>query len=324
MVDQDHQLQKKEEYAMSKDNVLALRNPGIAGEVSDVLTQVLREGAQQMLARAIEAEVAEFLERYRLDRDQAGRARMVRNGYLPARMIQTGVGGVGIKALRVRDRAGKIRFTSAILPPYLRRTKTIEELLPWLYLKGISTGDFSEALASLLGRDAPGLAAATISRLKAVWQDEHAQWERRDLSNKRYVYWWVDGIHFGVRLEEANQCILVIIGATAEGKKELVVLADGFRESEQSWKEVLLDLRSRGLAIDPRLAVGDGALGFWKALPQVFGETRVQRCWVHKSANVLNKLPKHLQPRAKSDLQQIWMAHTRENARLAFDLFVQT
>src|SRR6185312_6022150 len=198
MVDQDHQLQKKEEYAMSKDNVLALRNPGIAGEVSDVLTQVLREGAQQMLARAIEAEVAEFLERYRLDRDQAGRARMVRNGYLPARMIQTGVGGVGIKALRVRDRAGKIRFTPAILPPYLRRTKTIEELLPWLYLKGISTGDFSEALASLLGRDAPGLAAATISRLKAVWQDEHAQWERRDLSNKRYVYWWVDGIHFSV------------------------------------------------------------------------------------------------------------------------------
>ncbi|MEP6879962.1 MAG: IS256 family transposase, partial [Nitrosospira sp.] len=217
-----------------------------------------------------------------------------------------------------------IRFTSAILPPYLRRTKTMEELLPWLYLKGISTGDFSEALASLLGRDAPGLAAATISRLKAVWQDEHAKWERRDLSNKQYVYWWVDGIHFGVRLEAANQCILVIIGATAEGKKELVVLADGFRESEQSWKEVLLDLKHRGLTLDPRLAVGDGALGFWKALPQVFGETRAQRCWVHKSANVLNKLPKHLQPRAKSDLHQIWMADTRENARLAFDRFVQT
>ena len=309
---------------MSKDNVLALRNPGIASEVSDVLTQVLRDGAQQMLTRAIEAEVAEFLEHYRFDRDQAGRARMVRNGYMPERTIQTGLGEVGIKAPRVRDRASKIRFTSAILPPYLRRTKTIEELLPWLYLKGISTGDFSEALASLLGRDAPGLAAATISRLKAVWQDEHAQWERRDLTNKQYVYWWVDGIHFGVRLEAANQCILVIIGATAEGKKELVVLADGFRESEQSWKEVLLDLKCRGLTIDPRLAVGDGALGFWKALPQVFGETRVQRCWVHKTANVLNKLPKHLQPKAKSDLHQIWMADTRESARLAFDLFVQT
>ncbi len=309
---------------MSKDTVLALRNPGIASEVSDVLTQVLREGAQQMLARAIEAEVAEFLERYRFDNDDAGRRRMVRNGYLPQRTIQTGLGDVGIKAPRVRDRANKIRFTSAILPPYLRRTKTIEELLPWLYLKGVSTGDFSEALATLLGRDAPGLAAATISRLKAVWQNEHAQWERRDLTNKQYVYWWVDGVHFGVRLEEANQCILVIIGATAEGKKELVVLADGFRESEQSWKEVLLDLKRRGLTIDPKLAVGDGALGFWKALPQVFGETRVQRCWVHKTANVLNKLPKHLQPRAKSDLHQIWMADTRENARLAFNLFVQT
>ena len=309
---------------MSKDNVLALRNPGIANEVSDVLTQVLREGAQQMLARAIEAEVAGFLDCYRFDRDEGGHARMVRNGYLPQRTIQTGLGNIGIKAPRVRDRANKIRFTSAILPPYLRRTKTIEELLPWLYLKGISSGDFSEALASLLGRDAPGLAAATISRLKAVWQDEHAKWERRDLSNKQYVYWWVDGIHFGVRLEEANQCVLVIIGATADGRKELVVLADGFRESEQSWKEILLDLKRRGLTIDPKLAVGDGALGFWKALPQAYGETRVQRCWVHKTANVLNKLPKHLQPKAKSDLQQIWMADTRENAHLAFNLFVQT
>ena len=309
---------------MSKDNVLAIKNPGIAGEVSDVLTQVLREGAQQMLARAIEAEVGEFLERYRSDIDEAGRRRMVRNGYLPERTIQTGLGDIGIKAPRVRDRASRIRFTSLILPPYLRRTKTIEELLPWLYLKGISTGDFSEALASLLGREAPGLAAATVSRLKAVWQDEHAKWERRDLSNKQYVYWWVDGIHFGVRLEEANQCVLVIIGATAEGRKELVVLADGFRESEQSWKEVLLDLKCRGFTIDPKLAIGDGALGFWKALPQVFGETRAQRCWVHKTANVLNKLPKHLQPRAKSDLHQIWMADTRENARLAFNLFVQT
>lgn len=308
---------------MSKDNVLALKNPGVSGAVSDALTQVLREGAQQMLARAIEVEVVEFLERYRLDKDEAGRQRMVRNGFLPERTIQTGLGDVGIKAPRVRDRASKIRFASSILPPYLRRTKTIEELLPWLYLKGISTGDFSEALASLLGRDAPGLAAATISRLKAVWQDEHTQWERRDLSNKQYVYWWVDGIHFGVRLEEANQCVLVIIGATADGKKELVVLADGFRESEQSWKEVLLDLRSRGLKIDPKLAVGDGALGFWKALAQVFGETRGQRCWVHKTANVLNKLPKHLQPRAKSDLHQIWMAQTREDAYSAFAQFVQ-
>ncbi len=309
---------------MSNNNVSELKNPGVANAVRDVLTEVLREGARTLLAQAIEVEVAEFLQRHRDQKDESGRARLVRNGHLPGRMIQTGIGVVPVTAPRVRDRAGKIRFTSSILPPYLRRTKTIEELLPWLYLKGISTGDFPEALASLLGQGAAGLSAATISRLKTVWQEEHGQWERRDLTNKQYVYWWVDGIHFGVRLEAANQCILVIIGATAEGKKELVSLTDGFRESEQSWKEVLLDLKRRGLRLDPRLAVGDGALGFWKALPQVFGETRVQRCWVHKTANVLNKLPKHLQPKAKSDLHQIWMAHTRENARLAFNLFVQT
>ncbi len=190
----------------------------------------------------------------------------------------------------MRDRIGQLRFSSSILPPYLRRTKTIEELLPWLYLKGISTGGFSEALAALLGRDAPGLCAGTISRLKAVWQDEHAHWDTRSVAHKRYVYLWVDGIHFGVRLEEANQCILVVMGATGEGKKELVALCDGFRESEQSRKEVLLDLKRCGLKIDPKFAIGDGALGFWKALPQVFGSTREQRCWVHKTANVLNKL----------------------------------
>jgi transposase-like protein len=206
----------------------------------------------------------------------------------------------------------------------LRRTRSIEELLPWLYLKGISSGEFSEALAALLGADAPGLSAGTISRLKAVWVEEHAKWEQRSLANKRYAYLWVDGIHFGVRLEEANQCILVVIGATPEGRKELVALADGFRESEQSWKEVLLGLKRRGMKIDPQLAIGDGALGFWKALPQVFGATREQRCWVHKTANVLNKLPKHLQPKAKSDLHQIWMAETRERAYVAFDAFVQS
>jgi transposase-like protein len=189
-----------------------------------------------------------------------------------------------VKAPRVRDRTGTIRSTSSILPPYLRRTKTIEELLPWLYLKGISTGDFGEALTALLGRQAPGLSAGTISRLKAVWQHEHARWERRELGSTLYVYLWVDGIHFGVRLEEANQCLLVVIGATAEDKKELLALTDGFRESEESWKDVLLDLKRRGLTVDPRLAIGDGALGFWKALPQVFGHTRTQRCWVHKTA----------------------------------------
>ena len=290
---------------MNNDNVFELKNPGVANEVRDALSEVLREGARALLSQAIEAEVAEYLARHGDQKDSAGRLRLVRNGYLPERTIQTGIGDVPVKAPRVRDRAGELRFSSSILPPYLRRTKTIEELLPWLYLKGISTGDFSEALAALLGRDAPGLSAGTISRLKAVWAGEHAHWERRSLANKHYVYLWVDGIHFGVRLEEANQCILVVMGATAEGKKELVALADGFRESEQSWKAVLMDLKKRGLKIDPKLAIGDGALGFWKALPQVFGSTREQRCWVHKTANVLNKLPKHLQAKAKSDLHQI-------------------
>jgi transposase-like protein len=315
---------QRSEYAVTNDNVFALKNPGVANEVRDALTEVLREGARTLLAQAIEAEVAEFLTRHGDQRDAAGRLRLVRNGYLPERTIQTGLGDVPVQAPRVRDRAGQLRFSSAILPPYLRRTKTLEELLPWLYLKGISTGDFAEALRALLGREAPGLSAGTISRLKAVWTAEHTRWERRSLAKKQYAYLWVDGIHFGVRLEEANQCILVIMGATPEGKKELVALADGFRESEASWKEVLLSLRARGLKIDPQLAIGDGALGFWKALPQIFGATREQRCWVHKTANVLNKLPKHLQAKAKSDLHQIWMAATREQAHAAFTTFVQS
>ena len=309
---------------MSHDNVFAWKNPAVPNEVRDALTEVLREGARTLLAQAIEAEVAEFLAGHADKRDAAGRARLVRNGHLPERTVQTGLGAVTVKAPRVRDRAGQLRFASSILPPYLRRTKTIEELLPWLYLKGISTGGFSDALAALLGRDAPGLSAGTISRLKAVWEAEHAQWEKRSLVHKRYVYLWVDGIHFGVRMEAAHQCILVVMGATADGKKELVALTDGFRESEPSWKEVLLDLKRRGLKHDPQLAIGDGALGFWKALPQVFGSTREQRCWVHKTANVLNKLPKHLQPKAKSDLHQIWMAATRDDAQRAFATFVQS
>ena len=309
---------------MNNNNVLEWKNPGVSNAVRDTLTEVLRDGARTLLAQAVEAEVAEFLARHQGEQDAAGRSRRVRNGYLPERTIQTGIGQVAMTAPRVHDRSGQVRFSSSLVPRYLRRTRSIEELLPWLYLKGISTGEFSEALAALLGADAPGLSPGTISRLKAVWLEEHAHWEQRSLANKRYVYLWVDGIHFGVRLEAANQCILVVIGATPEGRKELVVLADGFRESEQSWKEVLLGLKRRGMKIDPELAIGDGALGFWKALPQVFGAAREQRCWVHKTANVLNKLPKHLQPKAKSDWHQIWMAETRERAYVAFDAFVQS
>jgi putative transposase len=292
----------KDEYALKQDNVIGLKSPGVPSAVSDALTDLLRDGARQMLAVAVEAEVQEFLARHHALRDDQGRQRVVRNGYLPERTIQTGLGDIDVKAPRVRDRAKEIKFSSAILPPYLRRTKTIEELLPWLYLKGVSTGDFSEALTALLGRDAPGLSASTISRLKDSWTDEHGRWSRRSLVNKHYVYLWVDGVHFGVRLEDASQCMLVVIGATADGKKELVAIGDGYRKSEASWKEVLLDLKARGLKIHPELAIGDGALVFWKALPQVFGHTQGQRCWVRKTANVLNKLPKSQQPKAKAAL----------------------
>ena len=229
---------------------------------------------------------------------------------------------------RVRDRVGegaeRIRFSSAILPPYARRSKSLEVLIPVLYLKGVSTGDFEEALIALLGKDAGGLSASTISRLKEAWAEEHAHWSKRDLSAKRYVYFWVDGIHVQARLEDAAQCLLVIIGATPEGKKELIGLTDGVRESAQSWRELLLDLKRRGLAMGPELAVADGALGFWQAVEEVWPQTRGQRCWVHKTANVLNKLPKSQQSKAKRALQEVWMAETKNDALLAFDAFVET
>jgi len=299
---------------VKKDNLVEYRNPGVALPVADALTEVLRSGARELLQQAVEAEVGEFMARHRELKDEGERQRVVRNGYQPERTIQTGIGDVAVKAPRVRDRQGTIKFSSSILPPYLRRTRSLEELLPWLYLKGLSTGDFSTALTALLGQDAPGLSAATISRLKEVWKEEYAQWSQRNLAGKNFVYIWVDGVHFGVRLEDASQCILVVIGATADGKKQLLAMGDGYRESEQSWKELLLDLKQRGLTIDPQLAVGDGALGFWKALPQVFGTTQGQRWWVHKTANVLNKLPRGLQAKAKSDLHEIWLAEFRVDA----------
>jgi putative transposase len=314
----------KEEYAVREDSLVEYRNPGVALPVADALTEVLQRGARELLQQAVEAEVAEFIARHRELRDERDRQRVVRNGYRPERSIQTGIGEVAVKAPRVRDREGEIKFRSSILPAYLRRTRSIEELLPWLYLKGLSTGDFSEALTALLGKDARGLSAATISRLKETWKGEHERWSKRDLRGKNFVYIWVDGVHFGVRLEDASQCILVVIGATAEGKKELLAMNDGYRESEQSWKELLLDLKQRGLTVDPSVAIGDGALGFWKALPQVFGSTREQRCWVHKTANVLNKLPKAIQAKAKAALHEIWMAESRATAEQSFDHFLST
>jgi putative transposase len=297
--------------------------------VCNVIDQVLRDGARRMLQSAIEREVAEYVDQHAAEKDADGRRLVVRNGSHPRRVIQTGCGSIEVRQPRVNDkrvdeRGERIRFTSKILPPYLRKTKVIEELVPWLYLKGVSTGGFSDALGAL-GHDGSGLSATSVVRMKELWQGEWELWSKRSLAGKQYVYLWVDGIHFNIRLEDEGndrQCMLVVMGATADGVKELIAIQEGFRESEQSWLTLLRDIRERGLTIDPKLAVGDGALGFWKALPQVFPTTRAQRCWVHKTANVLDKLPKSLQPTAKDKLHQIWMSATQADAIKAFDAFI--
>ena len=292
----------------------------------DLLTEVLRKGARELLAQAVEQEVQEWLcERSEL-RDEHGRKQVVRNGHLPERTILTGIGPVAVRQPRVRDRRPveeRELFSSKILPPYLRKTKSLEELIPWLYLKGISTGGFQEALQALVGPECPGLSANTITRLKEVWQQEYDVWSKRSLVGKEYVYVWADGIYSNVRLEDDRVCLLVLIGVTKEGQKELLAVEAGHRESEESWKDVLRDLKRRGLVIAPKLAVGDGALGFWAALRKEWPSTREQRCWVHKTANVLDKLPKTLQPKAKAKLHEIWMAPTRAAAITAFDHFLE-
>ncbi|MCC6682652.1 MAG: IS256 family transposase [Phycisphaeraceae bacterium] len=259
--------------------------------------KILRQGARRPFGQAVEAEVEQWIAEHAHLIDERGHRQVVRNGHAHPRKVVTGLGPIELTMPRVHDRRNepqRERFTSSILPLYLRKAKSVEQLIPWLYLKGVSTSDFTEALAALLGPDCPGLSASTVTRLKQVWEEEYRQWAQRDLSSEHYVYLWADGVHFNVRLEEDRQCILVLMGATAEGKKELIAIADGYRESEQSWKSLLLDVKQRGLTVDPSLATGDGALGFWKALPQVFPTTRTQRCWVHKTANMLNKLPKRL------------------------------
>ena len=309
---------------MPKDNVIEIKK--LEAFIDDPITDILRSGAKRLLAQALEAEIDMFLSQYADLRDAQGRRRITRNGYLPERDIQTAIGSVPVRAPRARDRqpnneSGRIRFKSSLLPPYLKKTRSMEELIPWLYLKGVSTNDFSDALAALVGKDSPGLSASTISRLKSVWQEDLDKWKDRDLSLNRYVYIWADGIYCNVRMEE-KQCLLVIIGATEDGKKELLALDSGLRESDLSWEEVLLDLKHRGLKVAPKLAVGDGGLGFWKALSKVYSNTRWQRCWVHKTANVLNKLPKSLQPNAKNKLHQIWMAPNKAEALSHFDEFI--
>lgn len=308
---------------MSKSKVIAFKKPGEISE--DPLTELLRAGARQLIANAVEAELLGYLQQFASIKDEKGRQQVVRNGHLPEREIQTGIGPVAVRVPKVRDKRGQgVKFNSRLLPPYIRRTKSIEETLPWLYLKGVSTGDFQEALQALLGRDAKGLSATTISRCKRLWEEEHEAWNRRRMENKRYVYIWADGVYFNIRSDDAKQCILVVVGVTEQGRKEFVAIEDGYRESEQSWSELLVRIKEQGLGQAPKLAVGDGALGFWKALSKVFPQTVHQRCWVHKTANVLNKVPKMVQPKVKQALHEIWMAPTRKDAFQAFDVALAT
>jgi len=281
-----------------------------------------------MLEEALVAEVEQFVETHRELRSSDGKQRVVRNGYLPSRIVLTGAGPLEVRRPRVRDKAPgeeePIKFTSKILPPYLRRSQSLDELIPWLYLKGISTGDFGEALQALLGPDAPGLSANVVVKLKDAWNEEFKAWGKRQFRNEEFVYVWADGVYFNIRLDpDDRQCVLVLIGATKSGKKVLLAVQDGFRESEQSWHELLVDLKARGMK-PPRLAVGDGALGFWAALGKAWPKVREQRCWVHKTANVLDKLPKAAQPRAKKAIHQIYLAETKAEALKAWDTFVET
>jgi transposase-like protein len=309
---------------MSTDTTLVpLRQPD---DSDDPLTAVLRAGARRLLAQAVEAEVEAFLADHAHLKLADGRDRLVRHGYGPERRIQTGIGPVAVRRIKLRDRGAdadgaRIRFSSAILPKWARRTRSLDVLLPILYLRGISTGDFQEALSALLGKEAPNLSPAVIARLKGDWQAEYARWSTRDLSARHYVYIWADGVYLQARLEPQAECMLVIIGATPEGRKELVGFQVGLRESAQSWRERLVDVKARGLAIAPELAVGDGALGFWTALEEVFPSTRHQRCWVHKAANVLNKLPKSVHGQARRDLREVWMAPDKTAAERAIETF---
>lgn len=293
--------------------------------VEDVLTEVLRHGAQELIRQAVEAELADLLAQHAGQRDAKGRATVVRNGYLPEREVLTGLGPVSVQVPKVRSRTKTpVLFHSRLVPPYVRRAKRMDAALPWLYLKGISTGQMREALEVLVGPEAKGLSASVVSRLKGQWHGEYEEWKKRPLDEGRWLYWWADGIYSGLRAERQRLCLLVIIGLDEQGRKHFVAIEDGVRESTQSWREVLLDLKARGLQEGPMLGVGDGALGFWAAMDEVFPETRHQRCWVHKTLNVLNYLPKTVLGKAKEGLREIWMAPSRAEAERAFNQFVLT
>lgn len=291
-------------------------------EFDNALEEVLQSGAKQLLQLALENEVAEYVKRYQEKRNEKGHQQIVRNGYHHERKIITGIGPVEVRQPRVHDKSKEEAFYSRILPRYMRRIASVDNLIPALYLKGISTGAFSTALEAILGKNAPGLSATNIVRLKQVWEKEYKDWTTRSLKEKHYVYFWVDGIYFNVRLEDHRQCMLIIIGATAEGKKELIAIMDGYRESKESWSELLRDIKSRGLSMEPQLAIGDGALGFWAALREVYTHTQEQRCWVHKTANILDKMPKVIQVHAKPMIHEMYMAPTKEEALKAYDQFM--
>lgn len=306
---------------MSKHNVVKLSG---RDTITDPLTELLRAGAEQLVYQAVEAEFQALLGEHAGRRTEDGKAGVVRNGYLPEREIQTGIGPVTVKVPKVRAKTGEpVTFHSALVPPYVRKTKSLEAALPWLYLKGVSSGEMGEALKVLVGPKAEGLSASTVSRLKQVWAEQYRGWCEERLDTDRWVYVWADGVYSGLRAEQAKLCALVVIGVNARGEKRLLAIEDGVRESTQSWREVLLKLKSRGMNV-PELAIGDGAMGFWAALEEVYPKTRQQRCWMHKTMNVLNCLPKSAQPKAKQALHAIWQAETRAEAQKAYDLFIRT
>jgi transposase-like protein len=306
---------------MSKSNVLEFQG---REQITDPLTELLRTGAEQLIYQAVEGELQELLAEHSERRTEDGKAGVVRNGYHPERELQTGVGPVTVRIPKVRSKTGDpVTFCSALVPPYVRKTKSLEAALPWLYLKGVSSGEMGEALKVLVGPGAKGLSASTVSRLKQVWSDEYRHWCEEPLDKDRWVYVWADGVHSGLRAEQTKLCALVVIGVNERGQKRFLAIEDGVRESTQSWREVLLKLKSRGMNV-PELAVGDGAMGFWAALEEVYPASRQQRCWMHKTMNVLNCLPKSGQAKAKQALHAIWQAATKTDAEKAFDLFIKT
>lgn len=307
---------------MKNDNVIAIGSR-VEDESKTALEEIIRDGARKMLQAAIENEVSEYIERNRESTDGEGRRLVVRNGNMPEREIITGVGRIGIKQPRINDKRHGKKYTSNILPPYMRRVPSVDALIPALYLKGISTGDMYEALEAILGKKAAGLSATNVVRLKNAWKQEYEQWNSRSLKGKKYVYLWADGIYFNVRLDDDRTCILVIMGTLEDGTKELVAAHAGYRESKLSWLEILQNLKRRGLKQSPKLAVGDGALGFWAAISQEYPETKHQRCWVHKTANVLDKMPKSVQPNAKKMIHEMYLSPTKKDALASYDAFMK-